>query len=83
MNSSIIRYILGQVLKIEGILLLLPCLVAVWYREITGLSYFAVAVFCFLLGLLMTRRKPANHVFYMKEGCVATALSWIALSFFG
>ena len=31
----------------------------------------------------MRRKKPANNVFYLKEGCVTTALSWIFLSFFG
>lgn len=83
MNRSIIRYILGHVLKIEGILLLLPCLIAVLYRETTGLYYLAVAALCFLFGFFMTHRRPASSVFYMKEGCIATTLSWIALSFFG
>ena len=31
MNRSIIRYLLGQVLKIEAMLLLLPCIMAVVY----------------------------------------------------
>ena len=33
MNRSIIRYLLGQVLKIEAMLLLLPCIMAVVYQE--------------------------------------------------
>lgn len=83
MNSSIIRYILGSVLKVEAVLLLLPCLTAVIYQESVGLYYLGVAAACALLGLLMTRRKPQNFVFYLKEGCVATSLSWVFLSFFG
>lgn len=83
MNSSIIRYILGNVLKIESFLMLLPCMVAVIYREKYGMYYLAVAVICMLLAVLMTHRKPRNYVFYLKEGCVITALSWIFLSFFG
>lgn len=83
MNSSVIRYILGSVLKIEAILLLLPCLTALLYREWVGSCYLGTAVLCFLLGILMAYRKPKNYVFYLKEGCVATALSWIFLSFFG
>ena len=31
----------------------------------------------------MTHRKPKSTVFYLKEGCVITALSWIFLSLFG
>lgn len=83
MNSSIIRYILGNVLKIESFLMLLPCIVAVIYREKFGVYYLAVAVICMLLAVLMTHRKPKSYVFYLKEGCVITALSWIFLSFFG
>lgn len=33
MNRSIIRYILGSVLKIEAAFMLLPCIVAVCYGE--------------------------------------------------
>ena len=83
MNSSIIRYILGHVLKIEGLLMLSPCLVALLYLEPSGFYYLGVAVLCFALGSLMTHRRPASQVFYMKEGCAATALSWIFLSLFG
>lgn len=83
MNSSIIRYILGHVLKIEGILMLLPCTVALIYGENVGFYYLITAVLCFLFGTLMTLRKPADYVFYLKEGCIATSLSWIFLSIFG
>ena len=83
MNSSIIRFILGYILKTEAALLLLPCLIALIYTEREGLWYLPVAAICFLLGSLMTRRKPADNVFYLKEGCIATAFSWILLSFFG
>ena len=83
MNSSIIRYILGYVLKIEGFLMLLPCVVAVIYRERNGVYFLAVAMLCLLLGVVMTLRKPQNTVFYLKEGCVITSLSWIFLSLFG
>jgi len=83
MNTSIVRYILGNVLKMEAALLLLPCLTAVVYLEKQGFSYLAVALLSLLTGMLMTRRKLKRNVFYLKEGCVATALSWILLSLFG
>lgn len=83
MNSSIIRYILGYVLKLESTFLLLPCITAIIYRELEGAYFLIVAVLCYLLGFLMTYRRPASNVFYLKEGCVATAMSWIVLSFFG
>lgn len=83
MNSSIIRYVLGQVLKIEGILMLLPCLVALIYHESVGFYYLVTALLCMILGFLMTFKKPSDFVFYLKEGCVTTTLSWALMSFFG
>lgn len=83
MNSSIIRYILGNVLKIEAALFMLPCLVSVIYRETAGFYYLEAAFLCVVLAFFMTRRKPKSNIFYLKEGCVTTALSWIFLSFFG
>ena len=83
MNIPIIVYIQGKVLMIEGFLLLLPCLVAAIYRERTGFAYLFVAAVCLLAGFLSSRKKPENSVFYLKEGCLTTALSWIVLSIFG
>lgn len=83
MNVSIIRYILGHVLRIEGLLMTLPCLTAVIYKETEGFSYLLVGLICIGLGTFFMLKKPDNTVFYLKEGCVATALSWIIMSFFG
>ena len=83
MNTSIIRFVLGQVLKTEGILMLLPCLTALIYQENSGFAFLMTACLSFVIGTLMTLRKPKNNIFYLKEGCVTTALSWIVLSIFG
>ncbi len=83
MNTSIIRYILGSVLKIEAFLLLIPVLCGLIYHESEGTAYFAVALICLFVGLLFTIRKPKENLFYLKEGCITTALSWILLSIFG
>lgn len=83
MNRSIIQYILGYVLMIEGILLLVPVITAVFYQEQEGFIYLGVAGFCVIVGWLMRRKKPDNDIFYLKEGCITTSLSWIFLSFFG
>ena len=83
MNKAMIRYILGYVLSILALLLLLPCLVALTYQEMEGFHYLAVAAFGALLGYLMIRKKPEDTVFHLKEGCIATALSWIVMSLYG
>ncbi len=83
MNRSIIKYVLGTVLKIEGALLLLPCLISIIYREQEGIAFFLVSALAIFFGFLMANKKPVNTVFYLKEGCITTAMSWIILSFFG
>lgn len=83
MNTAIIRYILGQVLLFESFFLILPCIIATIYQETSGFYYAAIALLCFLLGYILTIKKPKSQTFYLKEGCVITALSWSALSFFG
>ncbi len=83
MNRGIIRYVLGSVIKIEALLLLAPIITALVYQEPQGLAYIAVAVICFIVGSLLTIVKPKDSVFYLKEGCVSTAASWIMLSLFG
>lgn len=81
MNHAVIRRILGLILLFESAFLLLPCMVAVIYREKQGLSYLAVACICLVIGFLLTRRKTENQMFYAKEGFVIVALSWIVMSF--
>ena len=83
MNRPMIRKILGYVIAIEGVLMLLPVIVALVYREKNGLYFLAAAIGCILLGIAMFWRKAKSQVFYLKEGCVATALSWIIMSILG
>ena len=83
MNNSIIRYILGQVLKMEAILMILPVVVAIIYGEEEGFAYLITLLICGALGFAATHKKPQNFIFYLKEGCIATSLSWIILSIFG
>ncbi len=83
MNYSIIIYIIGYVLQIEGLFLLLPCLTALCYRESSGFAFLFTAVLCFLLGKAATFRKPKNTVFYGREGFVTVSMCWIVLSIFG
>ncbi len=83
MNRSMIRYILGCVVQIEGALLLLPCIVALIYQEREGIYYCIVAGAALLIGAIISHNKPKEQVIYLKEGCVTTALSWIILSIVG
>lgn len=83
MNNSVIRYILGQVLKLEALFLLLPCIISLIYGDSEGLSYLITAAVAFAAGFLLARWKPQDFRFGLKEGCISTALSWILISLVG
>ncbi len=83
MNYSIIRYILGWVLKLEAAFMLLPCLVSVIYKEQEGIAFVITAVICAVLGFAITFKKPKNMQYFAREGFIIVALSWIVMSLFG
>ncbi|MGN0317552.1 MAG: TrkH family potassium uptake protein [Lachnospira sp.] len=83
MNKSIVRNTLGKVLMLEGILMLVPAFVGLIYREKAGWTFVITSVICIAVGIVMNIRKAKDSMFYLKEGCVITALSWIFISLFG
>ncbi len=83
MNYRIIAYIVGWVLNLQAVFMVLPCITAVIYQEKEIFSFLISMAVCLALGLPFTVKKPQNKVFYTKDGCVAVALSWIALSLTG
>ncbi len=83
MNFSVIQYILGTVLCVEGVFLLAPVAVAAFYAERAGFYYILTAVFCFGAGLALRLRHPKSKVFYSREGFVAVTFSWVLLSMAG
>ena len=83
MNGAMILYILGQVMRIEGALMLPSFLVGLCYGEKQGWVYLIWGFVCVLLGTVIAYRKPKNTMIYLKEGCVSTALCWIVLSALG
>lgn len=77
-------YILGKVMAIEGILMLLPVICGLIYGELRNSVIYALfAIGYIATGLLISRKKPEKVTIYLKDGCIATALSWIALSILG
>jgi trk system potassium uptake protein TrkH len=83
MNYSIIFYIIGCVLKFEGIFMLLPTIVSIIYKEHLFQYYLIVAVICLVLGFIFCSKKTDRSKLYTREGFVSVALSWIALSALG
>lgn len=84
MNRRMVFYMIGQIIKLEAVLLMLPLSVAVYYREqcvwaITGTAMIALAS-----GFLLTfASRPSNQNFYAKEGFAIVAIAWLLMSMIG
>lgn len=83
MNKKMIIFTLGRMLKIEGVLLILPLLTALIYKENHAIHYLFTSLLCLFIGFLLTYKKPKNSIIFAKEGFVIVGLAWIVLSIFG
>ena len=83
MNYGIVAYILGWILKIEGVMLLLPGVIGLGFGEKEALWFFISAAISFAVGVLLSFRKPRSRKIYAREGFVTVALAWLVMSLVG
>ncbi|WP_027701215.1 TrkH family potassium uptake protein [Metaclostridioides mangenotii] len=83
MNKKMIVYILGKMLGIEGLLLLIPGIVAILYREENATAFLITSIILFVFYLLFGRKKPDDTGIYAKEGFIIVAFAWVLWSIFG
>lgn len=83
MNYKMVFRAIGQLLKVEALLMLLPLAVSLYYKE--NLEYvFAIVIGLLLItGFAMTASKADNNRIYAREGFVIVSFSWILMSLFG
>lgn len=60
--------------------MLVPSLVALYYKEKSGFAFLIAAGISFAVGAATTFKKPKNRSFYAKDGFVAVAMGWVVLS---
>ena len=83
MNIKLIFKSLGNILKLEAILMLLPLIVSLIYEDNNWYSFLIPAVACFGVGVACSFLKPDRKTLYAKEGFIVVGLCWIVLSLFG
>ena len=83
MNHKMVVYVLGRVTQIIGILMLLPAVVGLIYREKEIVPITITALIVLLAGGLLNLKKPKKTQIRAKEGFVITALVWIVMSIVG
>lgn len=86
MNYRNIINIIGKVLQIEAMLLLLPLLVGVIYKEswdTTLFAFFITALGSFVVGVLLNIPKPKSKKILPRSSFIIVALSWIIVAMVG
>lgn len=85
MNSKMIFYLLGQIIKSCAALLLLPLVVSIIYTEFNSTVAFLITIsLCLIIGSALTFKfKTENKVIYAKEGFIIVAFAWITMSMLG
>lgn len=84
MNFSVVRFIIGWILKFEAAFLLCPSVAGLIYQEYNeAIAYAVTALLCLIVGHLCSCKKPDSKEIYTREGFVSVALSWLIMSIFG
>ncbi|MBE6539001.1 MAG: TrkH family potassium uptake protein [Ruminococcaceae bacterium] len=84
MNRRMVFYTTGQIVLIEALMLLLPVIVSLIYREsCTSAFLITIGIALIVGGSLILIFKPTDNVIYAKEGFLTVALAWMSLSAIG
>ena len=78
-----VRYIIGKMLGVEGILLLIPMVVGMLYGEQPAVYFLGTSVLLTVCYGIWGRKCPENTTIYAKEGLVIVATAWIFWSLAG
>ena len=82
MNYRYIFNIIGKILIILSILLILPVIVSIYYKE-NIFPFIYTMLITLIIGLLCISIKVNRYDYYRKDGIIITTLSWIIISILG
>lgn len=85
MNYRLIRNIMGKINLLVSALMILPLLVALYFKEgfLNVISFLIPSASLAITGLLLSIGKTKNTSMVAREGFVIVGASWIFLSLFG
>ncbi len=84
MNRKLVFSVTGRLLEAMSLLLLLPCIVSIIYKESSYLSFLITAAISMVIGIALRRiTRGHSRVIYAKEGFLIVALAWISTSLIG
>ncbi len=84
MNRRMVFYTVGRIALATALLLLLPALVSLIYREPCGWSFLVAAGVALAVAAALTfLSRPKSQVIYAREGFAIVALGWLMTSLLG
>ena len=85
MNQKFVFYTFGRIVQTIGLLMLLPAVVSLVYKEYISLFAFLVTIVGSLVAgtLISVIFKTKNNVIYAKEGFALVSLAWLGMSAIG
>ncbi len=84
MNYPMIGCLLGQIIRVLGLLMFLPLIIGLLYHEPGSVIAFLItSVVLIILGTLMTIKKPEKKDIYTRDGMATVAATWILVSVLG
>lgn len=85
MNNKMVINSVSKIMVLEAILLVLPLIVGIIYRENSKnlLAFLFTILIILIIFLPLAKKNPKNKSVHAREGLVSVSLSWILLSFFG
>ena len=84
MNYKLILSTVLKVIKIEAVLMFLPLITALIYKENCFYSFLITMVVAFTIAHVVQKFiKPGEFYFYAKDGLITVSLTWIAVSLVG
>jgi trk system potassium uptake protein len=83
MNTRMVLRTTGKILLFEAVMLVLPLITSLIYKESTWTYFLASIAIILVVGGFMASTPTKDTRIYAKEGFVIVAISWILVSFFG
>lgn len=84
MNYEMMLFVIMNIARVEGALMLLPALVALIYGENTVAGkILIIAVLCICLGSIFSRKRPKRSDIFVKDGLMIVGLAWVMFSLLG
>ncbi|PRX29425.1 trk system potassium uptake protein TrkH [Orenia metallireducens] len=83
MRLKIVFNMLGTLLIFIGVSMLVPILVALYYKEVDGVAFIVTMGFTISVGRILSRATESDEEIRHREGFAVVTLGWIAISIFG